>query len=509
MSNGFPCPNPSCPHVFSAAAVTGATVLTCPRCATVFQFQTGGAAVASGASSAPAERSAAPSLQAPIPIAQPVASPPPELDINYLPSPVSLRQRARRRQPWGWQAVGGMGLLVGAIGLVLLLALRWDKLVPQKKTVKRTGEEVVLKASNFRYQIPASGWWQDDKMKEKLRYGKLVLHRLSPASWFAVLAKDFKLRNPRPKEMYAEGLYILEQQFKENLEHELREGLWINDRPAQAIVFRGQMNKQMYGGECWMFGHQGYGYWILSWSTGDGQKQLEADLADLRKRFTFGDERKTWEEKRPALREFVVAKASCRLTDTEGIWEEPMQPAADYDKTAVLALHALEQDLGADAERKRNIRYGPTFLVLQLPPAGGDIKSSVAAAREHLLAEQRQFYQETTMEPVSDADRPPGTVTAIGNARGHLGLLRVRNGETLRKFVVQAVIPAGDHILVLQGECFWNQRAAWEDAMIQLIESLKVGSGTSSKQTSPPQPDWLQGRPGGEAVAHATPFAGG
>lgn len=41
MANGFPCPNPTCTHVFPPASVTGAMALTCPRCGTVFQFRSG------------------------------------------------------------------------------------------------------------------------------------------------------------------------------------------------------------------------------------------------------------------------------------------------------------------------------------------------------------------------------------------------------------------------------------------------------------------------------------
>src|SRR5262249_26713329 len=41
MPNGFPCPNPSCSHVFTATTIAGTGSLTCPRCGTVFQFRPG------------------------------------------------------------------------------------------------------------------------------------------------------------------------------------------------------------------------------------------------------------------------------------------------------------------------------------------------------------------------------------------------------------------------------------------------------------------------------------
>src|SRR5712671_6889690 len=48
MATGLPCPNPACTHVFAPAQVQGATVLTCPRCRTVFRFRTRSGPTAKG-----------------------------------------------------------------------------------------------------------------------------------------------------------------------------------------------------------------------------------------------------------------------------------------------------------------------------------------------------------------------------------------------------------------------------------------------------------------------------
>ncbi len=189
-----------------------------------------------------------------------------------------------------------------------------------------------------------------------------------------------------------------------------------------------------------MFGHLGLGYWVMAWGVGDSLKNLEREFEDLRQRFSFGDERKTWEEKRPALQEFEAVKAGLRLQDAEEIWERPVIPPSEFDPAADLVLQARERDPGAEGDRKRDVRVAATVMVLVLPKAA-DLKEAVAAARERLHAQQKKEYPDTAIEPISDKDRPPDQPVAVGKAQGHLGLLRVRNGETRHLLVVQAVIP--------------------------------------------------------------------
>lgn len=76
MLNGFPCPNPTCSHMFPLTAVSGAQTLTCPRCGLVFQFGTGNPAPALPAAPVPAVPVPAPAVPA-FPIAQGFAPPPP------------------------------------------------------------------------------------------------------------------------------------------------------------------------------------------------------------------------------------------------------------------------------------------------------------------------------------------------------------------------------------------------------------------------------------------------
>lgn len=75
MTPGFPCPNPTCAHVFPPDAVRNSARLTCPRCRNVFQF---GTAPAAPPPAPPPPPPAAPFVPPPFvarPIHPPVAPP--------------------------------------------------------------------------------------------------------------------------------------------------------------------------------------------------------------------------------------------------------------------------------------------------------------------------------------------------------------------------------------------------------------------------------------------------
>lgn len=391
-------------------------------------------------------------------------------------SPASIRARAARRTDRTWAVVIALSsaLFVGGVGIGI--AVHWQKLRQPREKTKPTGTPTVFERMNFRFLIPTRGWKHEDRTRDQLKNARLVLHQTTPAAWFAVLVKDFRARNPRPRELQMEVVHALEGYFTENLEYEFDENeVAIHGKQSQRVRFRGQSHRQTFHGECHMFGHQGLGYWIMAWGVGDSLKNLESDFDDLRQRFSFGDERKTWEEKRPALQVFEAVKTELRLRDTEEIWERPVIPATDFDATADLVLQAREQDLSAEGDRKKNIRVAATVMVLVLPKAA-DLKAAVTVAREHLHAQQKKEYPETALEPLSDKERPPDQLGAIGKAQGHLGMVRVRNGETRHLLIVQAVIPRPDYTLVLQGECYWKQRAAWEGPIVELLQSVQFGT---------------------------------
>src|SRR5262249_45028216 len=87
MNTGFPCPNPTCKHVFPSTAVKGAAALKCPLCATVFQFRS---------TAAQPKRPVAPAQ--PVPPPAPTAAVPPKLSTPR-PSPTAPLARPATPPP--------------------------------------------------------------------------------------------------------------------------------------------------------------------------------------------------------------------------------------------------------------------------------------------------------------------------------------------------------------------------------------------------------------------------
>ncbi len=64
----------------------------------------------------------------------------------------------------------------------------------------------------------------------------------------------------------------------------------------------------------------------------------------------------------------------------------------------------------------------------------------------------------------------------IGTVAGQLMALRVINAETRQRFVLLRVIQQPDQIVILQCECAWQSRAAWEGRFRQLLGTFRLGN---------------------------------
>src|SRR5262245_50042017 len=102
MSNGFPCPNLACAHVFAPEAVRGAAALTCPLCGTAYRFRTG----PPPPPPPPATRHPPPRPAPAVSIAPPVAARGPALDFEPSGEVVAPRRRRRRGEGGGRLALG-------------------------------------------------------------------------------------------------------------------------------------------------------------------------------------------------------------------------------------------------------------------------------------------------------------------------------------------------------------------------------------------------------------------
>jgi hypothetical protein len=457
--------------VFAAGDVKGVGALTCPRCGKRFQFRP--------ATPQPRPQAATKPEARPVPAAAPPA--PPEDDSTLfappdLPPPSVQRTLARRgRDRWArWTTPAViLGLLLGGVVAGCHLAPHLANMgswpVPARDDSRESADSAhEYPALNLRFAVPDRPWLPDLGEPRQGLKALLAMKRSDPDAWLALAARDFKTRTPRTDEVREEAVRRLENIFTDHLEAEPRdEEVRLAGRPAQRLVFRGERDNIVYSGECYLFAYQGIAYWFFTWAPGNVVQEARDEFDGLRRRFALlKANRDNWSE-RPVVRNFRGQQTAATLEDKAGVWQE-WKPATDYDPAADLALYVKEQASSRDGS-DRNEQIVATVLLLNLPgPADGP--AALQRARASLEKQQEALGLPAKIEP----DKPPDADAPVGNVRGTVARFRMQLGETKKRFVLLAIVPRPDRVLVLQGECEERRRGDWEPRFLQLLESFRL-----------------------------------
>jgi hypothetical protein len=314
--------------------------------------------------------------------------------------------------------------------------------------------------------------WEGDQgsIKQSLKpLLLLAMHRSKPTAWLALLARDYKDVVPPDRELREEAVRRLGGYFqKDNLEMEQREDAELAGLRAQRLVFRGEVADAVMSGECYILFHQGNAYWFVTWAPVSEVEEAREEFADLRKRFGLLKDRNDRTDQRPT-RGFQGSKAGYTLQGSGSVWEE-WTPATDYDRDADLALVGKQSpEEGGD---RRHPKIAATVVVLVLKGAPSDRQAALKAARDHLEADQKTLYPETTLTPLPEkapADR-------VGQAPGLAVPLHVKNGEKRQRYFLLAVVPQSERALVLQCECAWQDRETWGPKFEHLLDTFRLDS---------------------------------
>jgi hypothetical protein len=496
MSNGLPCPNPACTYNFAHAQLKGAAALTCPKCGTVFHFQSSAAPAQAATRPAvprpavPVARRPAPAAAAPKPAAaarrpaKPVAAVPEPAGGNII-SPALIRRRTHD-QGSAWKTILVLGIFVVMIGGMVIGGLVFflegsrqgeeGSTDPNAQVLNglfydRQGKE----ERAFRLILPPGVWQGNKELKAGLK-AVVALERTDPDAWLAVAVQDFGQRMPRDAELVKGAIERLEGYFGDKMELDERpQQRELAGRPAQVLTFRGEFKEVPWMGECWALANHGLAYWvILAGAQGleQAQKTLEELQAGKGKGFVLADERKGWSEQPPAMSTFAGLKTRFTVTGQKAVWTSFDSPK-EIDPNAELLLNGKDLQ-----ERKDNLKRC-TFLVLNLAKSADDPKAALKIARDYVEVGRKE--EDKNYKLVSVADKKgqtpgdDGQALKIAGRPGRMAELKLVRGDETVKYLLLAVLPLGDHVLVFQCEAHWQHHQAWRGDFLDLLASVRLG----------------------------------
>jgi hypothetical protein len=435
MTDGHPCPNPTCAHVFSADEIRGAAALVCPRCGGRFQLQAG------------------------------ADMPPPPDEEETGAAVVDWRNR-HAPPPSGTGRLLTVLLIASAAVTLSLLALWWFDLLPGVSS----GRPFTFKdrKHNF-YLVVDRGAWKEDEAVRKSLGARVALARTDPYVWLAVLVKDYKTVKPRDAELIQEGLARLRKHFKDNLAlGDSVQNAEVAGRRALRLEFQGTRDSVVVGGDCYMLSHRGFAYWVLVWSPRvEDARAAWADLAGADRGLVLLDERPGWTEHPPKLKTYpaLAKEAGFTVQAPPGVWEEK-RPADDKE-----LLHLVARDPAARKGDNANNAYAVAYRLPRQP----DLDAAIKAARDDLAAREKERNEDFAVAPASPSDKDgAGSEIRLGDHVGRTLELARLDGAEQKEYYLLAVVNGPDGVLVLWCRCDWDRRQTWRLPLLDLAGSLRM-----------------------------------
>jgi hypothetical protein len=319
---------------------------------------------------------------------------------------------------------------------------------------------------NFSYRTPDRPWVKDPDVKSGLK-ADFAMRRPSPNRWLAIVAKDYKDRNPRDSDLIDEVANRLRGYFQD-MEYSQPVDAQMAGKKARAIEFQGIANNVQMSGECIMLAHQGFGYWFLTWAPLQEKEQAADEWPDVRDRFVLLREREGWKE--GVRKQITVNNESSpySLRYAENIWDK--QDPGGLEEATDLAL------LGSDPNEQKHASRTANVEVLLLP-AKEDLKDAMAEALAHLKKMYSAGgYPDSTMTVLTDKDGDMDRKQEIGSREGQVTHYQVRNAENRDRYVLLAVVPLPEKVVAIHCECDLQRRDYWQQEFQTLVDSIRFKS---------------------------------
>ena len=466
MSTALKCPNPSCPYLFDPSRVPAGAVLTCPRCG--MRFTLGPPVPATAAQQSP-------------PQAQFPSAPPPSASFEGMEKdqPGTDGEPPRRSFSAAGEAASYQTGIIAFVCFVLLagagLAVYFK--VTSKPDVVKGENGQQLRAHNLSFETPGEPWVMDDDTRAKLGPPMiLAFKRTEPEAFFAVGARDYDRREPRPSDLRSTVDRVLERNFDEVTRTQMENITFLGQPATVAFSFTARLKSDgaSVAGLCYATGHKGIGYWSLSWANEKDAEGQAATFEAIREKLKLDKGRDNWTAKELPVRVFGGHAVSYQLLDGEDIWKEPepkVRPASGEDPNGDLLLiagvKAPGQDIPAEA----------TLVAILLDSAGGDpLAQGRKYVEDKITAQVKQADDKFTPRFIErntspEGDPPSNPVeTPAPTVRMQM---TVQGASNFSKLLVVSAAKIGDRVVVVAATCAWNDRELFEAKLMQIAGSLR------------------------------------
>jgi hypothetical protein len=510
MADKIPCPNPACTHVFALAQLQGSAAVTCPRCGFRMQGR-GGKAPPAAPPVAPA---VAPPVGGAVMTAQ-VVSPPaaktkpaqprtaptpprpaPKIDVSLVtaPPPASPAARTVTLRADGARTLVRMFVILGVLGFSLcgvptlfILAMTgfgffsleelWSGQLVRNPNVRsgdyqpfvgnaRTQKGGTEKA--FKLLLARNSWEADKDLKNHLDALGAFVNKQDDL-WLAVAVQDYGMQKPRDGELIQSAMERLDRRFGESLELAAKaEPADFAGTPAQKLVFKGTYGAVVWWGECIMFTHHGFGYWLFLGAPAiEDVQPLETELKNKDTGFSIATDRTGWREQPPKTETFVASDNLLTLTAPEGVWDKATAANVEF-ATGTLVL------LGRYLKEKDNQKNAhlQTFTL----DKQGDLKEAMSAAQKYLEDLRKEQNAGYKLGPANEGSGQSelGVVEDVGNRRGRIAEMMLSLNDQPTRYYLVAVVSEADRATVVLCECNWKSRQIWRGEFLSLLKTLKM-----------------------------------
>jgi hypothetical protein len=398
--------------------------------------------------------------------------------------PPSRRKGPRPRSSARMIVLTLLGIVCAGLALWVILWMHYY----MSMTEEQAATVAEQKAFNFAFKFPPAPWKKDESLQITMTVN-LALRRGNPSDATALFFRDYKTRLPSQAEQIDVALTKLRALLKK-LEWELKpkDPATLGGQPALRMEFEGDDPGQVrMSGQCLLLAYRGFAYWFFTWGPLEQREQIEPEWDGLRQGFRLLNEREGWTEKPRETEPIQGKKLPYRLDFAKGLWEKVETDG--YDPLADLVLIGHEPsakpkvgdpDDPAPIGPEPGHRHAGRAATLQvlLLPREEDLKAAVKAAHAYVLRRQQapdgENYPKTTMAPLKDkSGAEEDRDTDIGDVRGHLTRLQVKNTEDRERYVVLGIVNRPEGVVVLMFDCNWTRRDFWEQEFTPLLKTLR------------------------------------